>query len=238
MVTMLFYPSLRDSPAFDEMAAELPEALMRAFAGDIADFTSPEGFLNSQLFVLIVPLLFMVLAVARGSGAIAGEEERGTLDLLLSSPVRRWRVLIEKFAAMVVAIGGVGLALWLGMAVGARIVDMEISVWRIGEATLSAGLLGMSFGAVALAVGSATGKRGLSMGATSALGVAAYFVNALAPLAEGIEGLQKLSPFYYYIGGSPLVNGLNLAHAGVLVALTAVAVAVALVTFQRRDLAA
>ena len=75
------------------------------------------------------------------------------------------------------------------------------------------------------------------MGLTSAFGVTAYFVNALAPLAEGIEGLQRLSPFYYYIGGSPLVNGLNLAHAGVLVALTAAAVAVALVTFQRRDLA-
>ncbi len=237
IVTMLFYPSLQDSPAFDQMAKEMPEALMQAFWGDIADFTSPAGFLNRQLFVLVVPLLFMVLAVSRGSGAIAGEEEKGTLDLLLSSPVRRRRILTEKFAAMVAAIAAVGVVLWLGMVVGAMLVDMDISVWRIGEATLSGALLGLTFGAVALAVGSATGKRGLSMGVTSALGVTAYFVNALAPLVESIAGLQKLSPFYYYIGGDPLTNGLNLAHGGVLIALTAVAVAVALVAFERRNIA-
>ncbi len=44
-------------------------------------------------------------------------------------------------------------------------------------------------------------------------------------------------PFYYYIGADPLTNGLNLAHAGVLIGITAALLAMAIVTFERRDLA-
>ena len=141
------------------------------------------------------------------------------------------------FAAMLVAILALGFVLWLGMAIGAVAVDMEISLGRLAEATLSAALLGMVFGALALAAGSATGKRGLSIGVTSAIGTAAYFLNALAPLVDALEPLTKLSPFYYYIGADPLTNGLNLLHAATLTGLALALLAVALVTFERRDLA-
>ncbi len=83
--TMLFYPSMADAPEFDEMLENMPEALART----ITDLTSPEGYLNSQLYVFMVPLVFLVFTVGRSSGAVAGEEERGTLELLLSYPIRR-----------------------------------------------------------------------------------------------------------------------------------------------------
>jgi ABC-2 type transport system permease protein len=233
-VTVLFYPSLSDAPEFDELAEQMPEALLRAFAGGVADFTSPVGFLNSQLFVLMVPLLFLVFALSAGSGAIAGEEEKGTLDLLLSNPVKRRRVVMEKFTAMTVGISVLGLALWLGTAISAKAVGMDIGLGRVAEASLSATLLGLAFGAIALAVGCAFGKRALSIWVTAALGIAAYFLNAMGPIVDGLE--EKLSPFYYYLGADPLANGMDLSHAGVLIGLSAVALAVALITFERRDL--
>jgi ABC-2 type transport system permease protein len=233
-VTVAFYPSLRDMPEFDELSEQLPEALMRAFAGGVADFTSPVGFLNSQLFILMVPLLFLVYALTVGSGAIADEEEKGTLDLLLANPVKRWRVVMEKFIAMIVGISVLGLALWLGTAISAKAVGMEIGIGRVAEASLSAALLGLAFGAIALAVGCAFGKRSMSIWVTAALGIAAYFINAMGPIVAGLE--ERLSPFYYYLGADPLANGLALSHAGVLIGLSLVALAVALITFERRDL--
>ena len=237
LLTILLYPSIADSPEYDEMFEKMPEALARLFAGEVSELTSPEGYLNSQLFVLLVPLLFLFFAIARGSGAIAGEEEKGTLDLLLSYPLRRSQVVKEKFAAMVIAILALALALWLSMSIGAAAVGMDISFGRMAEATLSAALLGLTFGALALALGGATGNRGLCIGIASALGVAAYFLNALAPVVDVLEPSRKLSPFYYYMGADPLTNGLNPLHAGVLVALAVASLAVALVTFERRDLA-
>jgi ABC-2 type transport system permease protein len=65
-------------------------------------------------------------------------------------------------------------------------------------------LLGLAFGALALAVGAATGKRGLSTARASVVGVAAYFINSLAPVVKGLESYRKLSLLYYYIGADPL----------------------------------
>ena len=149
----------------------------------------------------------------------------------------RWRETLDKFAAIIVTTLVLAFIFWLTLAMSAIAIGMEISLLRMAEATLSAALLGLTFGALALAVGCATGKRGISIGVSSAGGVAAYFLNALVPLVDVLEPSRKLSPFYYYIGADPLSNGLNPLHVAVLIGLTLVLVAVALVLFNRRDLA-
>ena len=84
------YPTVRDNPELNRLVEEYPEALKAfiAFGGSI-DYVSGAGYLGSELFSFMVPLLFLIAAVANGASAIAGEEERGTLDLLLSQPVTR-----------------------------------------------------------------------------------------------------------------------------------------------------
>ena len=235
-LTVAFYPAFRDSTEFDEIFEQMPEALGRIFAGGFTDFTSPEGFLNSQLFVLVVPIMFVIFAVLGGSGAIAGEEGAGTLSLLLTSPMRRWRLVIQKFGAVAAATFALAFLLWVSLALGVVAVDLDVSALRLAAVSLNTALLGIAFGAFALALGCITGARGTSAGAASGVAMAAYFLNALAPLSDALAPLQKLSPFYYFIGADPLTNGLNALHAGVLVALTAVAVGVALFAFERRDL--
>jgi ABC-2 type transport system permease protein len=154
----------------------------------------------------------------------------------MSYPLKRSRVVTEKFAAMVVTILALAGVFWLSMAVGAIAIGMDISLWRLAEATLSGALLGLTFGALALALGCARSNRGLSIGVASALGVAAYFLNALAPAVDALEPFRELSLFYYYIGADPLNNGLDLGHAAVLMGLTGIFLIVALVSFERRDL--
>ena len=235
-LTVAFYPAFSDAPDFDELLEQMPEALTKMFAGEFTDLTSPEGFLNSQLFFFVIPLMFVIFSVLGGSAAIAGEEGSGTLSLLLTSTTPRWRVVVHKFGAVAVATLVLALFLWLGLAIGAVVVDMDISMLGLAAASISTALLAVAFGALALALGCITGARGLSAGVASAVAIAAYFLNALAPLSEALTPLQKLSPFYYFIGSDPLTNGLSLLHVTVLVGLTAIALGVALFSFERRDL--
>ena len=69
------------------------------------------------------------------------------------------------------------------------------------------------------------------------MGIAAHLLNALAPLVEALEPAKYLSPIYYYIEADPLSNGLDLTQVGVLTAVTIALLIVAIVTFERRDLA-
>ena len=235
MLTVLFYPSIKDSPGLDDLLGN-ENSIMRTFVGDVPDLTSPEGFLNSQLYFLLAPILLLVFAISAGSGAVAGEEEKGSLDLLFSHPVRRLSVVTQKLAAIIVAVMGLSFILWLTVVVGTLIVNMDIGMVRVAEATLSAAMLAFLFGALALALGCATGKRGVTIGVSGAVTVLTYFINALRPVADAIDPARFVSPFYYYIDADPISNGLDPVHALVLVAVTALLAVMGIVAFERRDI--
>jgi len=236
LLTVAFYPTISEMPEFSELF-ENSEVLVNLFGGGFTDLTSPEGYLNSQLYSLMIPLLFLIFAITHGSGAIAAEEDRGTLDTLLSTPTTRVQVFAQKFAAMIAAILVLAVVLWLSVILGAIAVGMEIGLFKVAAATFSGTLLGVTFGTLAFALGAATGRRGRSVTVTATIAIVSYFMHSLAPVVEVIEPTRYLSPYYYYIGADPLANGLSLAHVAVLVGLTIAAAAGSVYVFERRDLA-
>jgi ABC-2 type transport system permease protein len=148
------YPTVRESPDLNAMVEDYPEALKAfiAFGGEL-DYASGAGYLGSELFSFMIPLLLLVAAVGAGARAIASEEERGTLDLLLANPVSRRRVVIDKLGALVAEVTLLCLMLWVALVVGAGAVDTDVPATRLGAATIGAGLLAVVFGAVAVLVG-------------------------------------------------------------------------------------
>lgn len=86
---MAFYPAVAGEESFNELTENLPESLNALFGAE--DIASPEGYLDSQFFSYLGPLLLLIFAVGRGADAIAGEEQRHTFDLLMAtrSPAHR-----------------------------------------------------------------------------------------------------------------------------------------------------
>lgn len=232
------YPTVRDNPDLEKLVESYPEALKAfvAFGGQF-DFTSAAGYLGSELFSFMMPALFLVAAVGHGAGTLAGEEERGTIDLLLSSPLSRTRVALEKLAAMCVELAALGVVLWLALWLGARAFSMEVSVAHLASATALLVVLALAYGAIAFMVAAATGRKTLAIGLTVALAVGAYLVNSLASLVEVLEPFQKATPFYHYAVADPLRQGLDPWHTLFLLAVGAVAAAAGVLLFDRRDLA-
>ena len=82
VMDLFIWPAYRDQLQNFEMPAAL-----EGFLGGLS-ISTPEGFLTSEYFSW-VPILLIVYAVIQGTGAIAGEESAGTMDLLLAQPVSR-----------------------------------------------------------------------------------------------------------------------------------------------------
>lgn len=230
------YPSVRDNPDYTRMINELPESYRALIiAGTGGDVTSPAGYLNTELLSLMGPLMMLVYAIGSGANAVAGEEDRGTLELLLAHPVSRTRVVLDKLAALAAGVALLTVVLWLAVWVGGRAAGMAIGAGDTAAAMVSLGLLGVEFGALALALGCLTGRPGLAKAVAGLVAVAAYLVHSLAPLVDWLEPLRKLSPFYSYIGHDPLLHGFAVGAAGVL-ALSGLALAgLAVAAFRRRD---
>ena len=233
---VLFYPSFQDIPDLNEILGD-EDSIVRAFIGNVEDLASPEGFLTAEMLSFTLPLLFIVFTLWLGTSLLAGEERRGSLEVLLSHPVRRTTMLLQKFAAIVTGTAALAVVVFIGTLVGIVIVDMDISLLNVIQAYIGLALLGVTFGALALFVGAWTGKPSTTVGAGGAVGIIGYVANTFGPIVDGLEWSQYLSPIYYFIGGDPMANGLNIAHVGVLVGASAVLVGAAAYLFERRDLA-
>ena len=98
-------------------------------------------------------------------------------------------------------------------------------------------LLGWFFGFLAIAVSAGTGSRRVTTLTVAGVGLFGYFANAFLPVNERLADWARLSPFYYYGDGDPLVNGLDVGNAAVLLVVGLVILAVAVPLFQRRDVA-
>ena len=159
------------------------------------------------------------------------------MDLLLANPVPRRRVVLQKSLAFLLGTIVIGIGMWLGAAAGALAVDVDLDLGLVAQALVSVLLLGLAFGGLALALGALTGRRWLAAGVSLMVAIASFFVNGLGALVDWLEPWRPLSPFYMYIANDPLTNGIDPVHALVLIGWAVAGVIVAVVAFERRDLA-
>ena len=220
----------------EDIIGDYPEFVQTILGLDSGlSITSPEGYLNSQFFANMLPLLFIIFLVSFGVREIAGEERDGTLDLLLSHPITRTHLYLEKLTAMVLA--GVGLLI-LALAVivvGAQLVGMDVGFAGVLGASLSVFVASLLFGSIGLAVGAFTGKRIVGIASASGFAVASFILWGLAPLVSEIEFLGRVSPFFWALTGEPILNGLQLGNASLLLGAAVVVATVGWWGFSRRD---
>jgi ABC-2 type transport system permease protein len=230
-----FWPTV-NTPEMQQALGNYPAGLLEALNYD--DLTSPAGYLGSSVYGLLVPLLVAVFAIAFGTRAVAGDEEAGTLDLLLAHPVGRTRLALQRFAALAAALALVGLVLWLAMLAVAGPAELDgVSAAELAAATIQLALFGACLGGLAFAVGAATGRKALALGASAGVAVLTYLANGVFPQVQGLEWTRDVSPWHWYLGGEPLKNGLQARDSLLLLAATLVLVAAGTWLFNRRDVA-
>jgi ABC-2 type transport system permease protein len=224
------YPSVEDALA--KAIASYPEALKQAFG--IADLTSVEQYMNAEMLSLIVPLAVGYLAVRSVASGLSGAAESGRLDVLLSAPVSRRRLVAAGFAAAAVELAAVllvGVAICMlgsllagaGLSFGLALAGYA-NVWPLA-------LLFAGFGVVA------TGwslRTSVVTGSVAGVLVAMYVLDLVGRLDSGLDWVRYGSVFRYY--GTAIEDGIDpLSFLGV----TAVAVGLAALgahLFERRDI--
>ncbi|MEU4295275.1 ABC transporter permease subunit [Kribbella sp. NPDC026596] len=227
------WPSVRDMPNLTELYQSFPEELRKFF--DLDAMTTGAGFLNAELFTLMLPGLFLVYSIGHGARALAGEEERGTLELLLVTPVSGFRIVLDKALALALSITVLGFALFVATTLGSLIFGLGISVPAAASGALAITLLGTEYGVLALAAGALTGRRSTAIGIASAAAAAAYFVYAIGLVLPRFESWQPYSPIHQAFHAGPLGAGLQPSYLWLL-AGTALLTALALPALDGRDI--
>lgn len=233
------YPSIRDTGAeLDAYLESFPEGFMEAFGLAGASIASPEGYLTSQLYSNVYPIVLLIMGIGAATWTIAGAERDGTLEATLAAPVRRVNVALERFVAVAVLTLIVTVVSTAALAAISPVLGLttDLPWWGIWAAGLTMWALVLLYSAVAFAVGAATGRSGWAIAAASVAAVVGFLGQVLAALAQPLEWMRVISPWYWFLEPNPLVTAPGWLSLALPLVLTAVLVAVGVWAFNRRDL--
>jgi len=220
----------------EQMAALADLSIYQAMGMDLGSF---EGFISSSV-VLFIPIMLGIYAIITSTQTLAGEEDNGTLELILAMPLHRWQILSMKAIAIAVAsflilvIAGFGNALVLD-AIKAT-VEVDVTPMQLFVAVLSGWPITMAFLMLGLLLGAYLPNRRSAALATTVIFIASYFGENLAGFVESLDAIKPLSLFYYFDSSATVfTEGVKAADVGLLLGVAVLFFGLALLGFQRRN---
>ena len=181
-----------------------------------------------------------IFAIGSTVAAVAGERERGTLEVLLARPISRRTIYWTIAAATVVLLGVIMAALLGGQFIGIAIKGLgdQINLGFMPLVFVNGLMLWAAFAAFGLAASVSFDRSAPALGLTLAYLLVNYFLEILGSLWTAADWSQKYSLFHHFQPGQILLGKADLLDLAILGVAILVPVVYALVVFPRRDLAA
>ena len=233
------WPALaQDADALAALITSMPREVFAMFGmSDPAAIVTPAGFISSRIYQTIGPILVIMFAVRGVSMGLTREEHSGVLDLVLATPVERSQVVATKAAGIGLSTAIVVLVPTVAAIIGDIAWETELGAGRILAASAGLGLLGLFFAGLAMLIWALGGSSFPAIRTTAVVALVTFLLNGLGSLADAMEPVRVISPFYWYFGdGPPLAKGFEPTYF-LLLAGAAVTGWLAINRFGRRDTA-
>lgn len=232
LVYIAIYPSVAE-----EMVGLADLDIYKAMGMSLGTF----GDWIGSILIIFMPLVASIYAIINGTGTLAGEEEDGRLEMLVTLPLPRWKIITAKALALNISTliillvnAAVSLAVFEGIKtqletdlVGMDIFMGVLSTWPL--------IFAMAMISMFLAAFCAS-RRFASMIAAAVL-VVSYFGSNLAASTELLEPFEPFFLFSYLDASGPAISaGQASGDLLVLLGVGLVAFLLALIFFQKRRL--
>lgn len=234
---VVFFPAMHQDGALDELVKSMPPAF-QGLVGDLADLSRFDTYLASQLFDIRLPIMAGVMALVLGLSLSVSDEERGELRTLLSLPISRTKLLLERWLALVTILTVTVLGLVAGLYLSAPFTEgAVINHADVVLLSVMTALMMVAFGTIPFAVGLATGRRALASGVGIGVVIGSFILSTFAGAVDWLKNYEALSLLHYFPAVDIVKDGIELADVAVLGGITLGLLIVAFVLFRRRDVA-
>jgi len=229
-----------DTPTARAVFAQQMELLARQLTYLLpapAQLDTMAGYLTWRWFGSAV-LVYVFWALLAGTGAGRGDEERGLVELWLSTGASRMRLIAARLVGFA-AVAAVSVAVMLAATdLGAVSGNEPLSIGPLALEGLAMWILTLFVFAFALVVAQLVTTRRGATGVAGIVVLALFMLNAAARSGVDLGAVRWLSPFYLFERSAPLLRGgsLDIPATAALAVGAVVLVGIAVVAFVRRDL--
>ena len=227
------YPSYSEAFDEDQLLETMPESMLRLF--DIRTMATLEGFLAFELYVFGWIIMLGLYLAYLGAGTVADDVERGRMDITLSLPVSRARLVTEKFAALAVPIVLVNVVTPLVVYVSAVAIDEPIAAADLAAVHLLSIPYLFACAGIGLAASVAVDRTGIAQRIALGVTFGLFLVESLVTDTD-YEDLGLVGPSRHYDPNEILLDGTyGLVSMAVLVAMALALLVGSVLWFRRRD---
>lgn len=232
---VLLYPFFQET--FAEL--ELPEGYASFLGGDAElDLSTPRGYMTTEMMSW-VPLVGAMYAVFASTSLFGSDEQDGTLELLLTQPISRRRLFVERVGGLVIATLLIGALAATGIVIGSLFVDLgDLGALQLAGAMFNLVPLMLACAGLGLLVATLTPTRGLALALVAGETVVVFLLNSISNLNGTLEPLRYLSPFYYSDSATVLHDGIAISHLLMLFGAFLLLTALAARSFDAREIGA
>ncbi|MCL4869884.1 MAG: ABC transporter permease subunit [Anaerolineae bacterium] len=232
LVYISIYPSIAE-----EMAGLADLELYKALGMNLGTFGDWVG----SILIVFMPLIAAIYGVINGTETLAGEEEDGRLEMLVTLPRPRWQIIKAKAIALTVSFILIFLVVavvsWLVFLAIESQIETDLEGINLFMAVLSGLPLAFAVGMISMFLAAFCSTRRVAAMIAAAILISSYFGTNLANASPVLEPFAPLFLFNYLDASSQAVaEGQQVGDMVVLITIGLVAFILALVFFQRRDL--
>lgn len=227
-------------PAFEEMMIEMGESGSLdpfAFIPGYEDMASYVGFLNIEMYQIFWVLILGIIIGFLAAASIAKEIESKTIDILMSNPVSRKQIIIEKFLGLLPMVLIINFVAMLTIMMITVAIGEELNFWYLTLTHIISLPYFFSIVAIGLFISTLFDEKMKASVVMMAVVVAMFIFDSIAEMIPDYEALGLISLKHYFQPYNALKLGeINLTANLVLILVTVIALIAALFYFDWKDI--
>jgi ABC-type transport system involved in multi-copper enzyme maturation permease subunit len=232
-----FLAPVIDKSLISTVQGALPPSLANFGSGTLNTFPGVITLMFEHPFLIA---LVSTVALAITIPALAGQRQRGTLEMLLARPIRRSTLVATVALAVASMLLLVLFAMVAGILAGSSVEGLsdQVPVRELLVVWLWSVLLYGAFASFALAASATSNRNGPAVSWTLGFLIANYFFEILGGFWDQAKAWQPYSLFHHFQAADILAGRLSAFDLMVLGLAIMIPLAYALYIFPRRDLPA
>ena len=239
MYVALFPSIFKEREKLKEAFEAYPEGLIEAFGIEFDTFLSSiEGFMAGEYFSLLWPIILITLIISYASAAIAGEIDKGTIELLLSQPISRLKVFLAKYFSGLAIIATFVFLSNFSVVPFAILHNVGYRIQNYLTISIIGFLFAFAIFGICMMVSSFSSSRGKPAAITGGMLIIMYGLNLFSAFQESLSSLKYASFFHYYNFNSAVVhNQIDILNVVVFLAVGIISAVIGAFIFIKRDIA-
>jgi len=237
MITAL-YPAVSDVEAFSEYWTQFPDTLKNLFGGHDINILKPEGYITLEYYQLFLPIILAAFALGFAAFCVVKARENGTMEILLTHPIERWKYALTSFFSM-----SIGLAILSVVGIGSVMltsVIFGIDITYLGQLKLIVMVYAfiLTLGGIGLFASCSLNKSGQVYAVGITVLAVSYLVNFLSNNWSFFKAIDHAFLYHYFDPFGVMTEaGFQWTSLIYYVALIVLFVFLSAYTLQRRDIA-